>query len=336
MECYVSIVMLTYNQLALTKQCLASLESDTNVPYELILVDNNSTDGTKEFLRQYCQVSREKSKTVFIDNEKNLGFASGVNQGLRECTSEYICLLNNDTVLRRGWVDNLIHTLENYPNAQVVGPKSTGTFPPQYIETEAQLDGKIEEVSIMYGFCLVFRRELLKKIGALDERYKIGNFEDHDFNERVMRIGGKLVVDGRVYIEHKCHQSWDSKIHFDFASVKNMDRFIGKWGFAKKMEENFGEYEYYQYAKSMVVILTNDEAQNLEKLNRIEKASSDVDEWIVVDQYGYESNRIIIDRLYKKVRIIHVIVPIKEELKENILIEIGVNNTFAKEYEVMR
>lgn len=331
----VSIVILTFNQLDLTKECLKSIEVNTNVPYELILVDNASTDGTPEYLEKYCgNISGKCISKRLIKNQHNIGFAPGVNQGLDICQGEYVCLLNNDTVVTQDWIVKLIDSLENDEKAEIVGPVSTGTFYPQYVENEESIDGIVRESNILYGFCEVFRRELLFKIGCLDERYRIGNFEDHDFNERILKNNGKLLVAGNVFIEHHCHKSWKSKVQLDYTTVKNQKKFDEKWGFLKRMESDTDKQKYYQCENGVVVLIENDrDYKNITQ--RLDESEIQADEIVVVDTFtSGDSIEKFIENKSKEKRIIRVKVPKNHNLSKKGLYEIGINNSFSKKQKL--
>ncbi len=100
-EPLVSIIVLTYNEVAYTRACLESLRRSTAPPYELIVVDNGSTDGTPAYLRTIAGAK-------LVLNERNRGFAGGCNQGLALARGQYLLLLNNDTLLPAGWLERLL------------------------------------------------------------------------------------------------------------------------------------------------------------------------------------------------------------------------------------
>jgi hypothetical protein len=102
----VSIILLTYNQLDYTKECFNSIIEKTAYPnYEIIIVDNKSQDDTPNYLRT---IQSEYKNVKVILNEENYGFAKGNNIGINACDGDYIILLNNDTVVTRGWITGLI------------------------------------------------------------------------------------------------------------------------------------------------------------------------------------------------------------------------------------
>ena len=105
-----SIVIPCWNQLEFTRQCIAALLQHTRSPWELIVVDNGSDDGTGPYLNG-VQDAAAVPVTV-ISNRENLGFPTAVNQGLQQAAGEYLVLLNNDVVVTDAWLDQLIGLAE--------------------------------------------------------------------------------------------------------------------------------------------------------------------------------------------------------------------------------
>ena len=101
-----SIVVPCWNQLAFTKQCLAALKIHTRPTWELIVIDNGSTDGTAIYLEGARDMAAVP--VTVVSNATNLGFPAAINQGLQLARGEYLVLLNNDVVVTDGWLDHLI------------------------------------------------------------------------------------------------------------------------------------------------------------------------------------------------------------------------------------
>ncbi|GBL40135.1 uncharacterized glycosyltransferase RBE_0706 [Nitrospirota bacterium] len=110
----VSLVIPVYNQLDYTKQCLESIARCTDQPYELIIVDNASTDGTREFLRDV--------KATVITNLRNLGCAKAWNQGVRASHGDVVGILNNDIIVTKGWIEGLVKFMEQEGHG-IVSPR---------------------------------------------------------------------------------------------------------------------------------------------------------------------------------------------------------------------
>ena len=308
----VSIVILCCNEVETTRLCLESLRTHTEVPYELILVDNGSTDGTIEYLQAFAQQGQGPTQLVLIRNEANKGFAAGVNQALPHARGEYVLLLNNDTVLTPGWLDGL---LVQAARAEVqplgmVGPVSNEVPAPQRVESGygrelARLPefanarreshrGQALEVERLSGFCVLIPRAVLERVGLLDERFGLGFFEDDDLGVRIRRAGYRLWVALDTYMHH-----WGSVtvkgLGLDAERMlhENLERFRAKWGDELagryRASESFIQSKSADPAKvtrsgtvtvSLCMIVRNEEA-NLGAC--LESVRGLVDEMVVVD-----------------------------------------------------
>ena len=101
-----SIIIPCWGQLEFTRQCLAALKSHTRRPWELIIVDNGSTDGTPDYLAGVSDMAN--MPVTVVTNATNRGFPAAVNQGLKAARGEYLVLLNNDVVVTDGWLEQLV------------------------------------------------------------------------------------------------------------------------------------------------------------------------------------------------------------------------------------
>ncbi|WP_339323058.1 glycosyltransferase family 2 protein [Paenibacillus sp. FSL W8-0194] len=234
-----SIVMLTRNGLDLTRRCVESVMRHTEEPLEWIAVDNGSTDGTLEFWNSMEDVK-------LIANAENRGFAAGNNQGMLEASGDFILLLNNDTVVTPRWLSGLYAALFRDPDIGIVGPVSNHVAPIQRVPhaewpTLEHLDayaarrqqeqaGSGFYAHKLVGFCMLFHRRLLERIGGFDERFFPGNYEDDDFSIRA-RIGGKrLWVAQDVFIHHEGQGTFASnRLDYKRSSLANAEKFRAKW-----------------------------------------------------------------------------------------------------------
>jgi GT2 family glycosyltransferase/tetratricopeptide (TPR) repeat protein/2-polyprenyl-3-methyl-5-hydroxy-6-metoxy-1,4-benzoquinol methylase/glycosyltransferase involved in cell wall biosynthesis len=215
-ECgHTSIVVLTHNQLPFTQQCVASLRLFTDEPYELVFVDNASTDGTAEYLKALAD---QDPRLRVVSNDTNRGFPAGVNQGMRVAHGRQVLLLNNDTVLTTGWLKRLLRALHAEPSIGLVGPCSNCVSGEQQVSVayDSDLtdldgfawdwgkahDGQREDTDRLVGFCLLIRREVIDAIGLLDDRFGLGCFEDDDYCRRALRAGFKAVIARDAFIHH--------------------------------------------------------------------------------------------------------------------------------------
>ena len=203
-----SIVIVTWNQLPYTKECIDSILARTDERIELIFVDNGSTDGTPDYLDTI-------PGAVVIRNAENRGYAPAVNQGLQAATGENILLLNNDCVVTTGWLEGLLESLHDDPTNGMVGPVSNNVSGEQQIPVPyrdlTSMDGfawdrrhqrHLTVTDRLVGFCLLFRRQVLDDIGLLDEQFEIGCFEDDDFCRRAAAAGYRLLIAQHVFVHH--------------------------------------------------------------------------------------------------------------------------------------
>ena len=242
-ESLVSMVILTFNQLEYTKECIESIRKHTPEPHEILFVDNGSTDGTVPWLKALV---RENPHYRLIENPTNLGFAKGCNQGIEAASGEYILLLNNDTVVTKDWISGMLETLNSAPDIGIVGPmtdhiagvqKVPGTetlsvtaLPAYAARFRSANRHRRVPVRRVIGFCMMFRRLLVERIGALDEIFRIGNFEDDDLCLRAVLAGYRNVIAGDVFIHHYGNRSFiGNRIDADAAFVTNRQVFNRKW-----------------------------------------------------------------------------------------------------------
>lgn len=213
----VSIIIITYNNLSYNIACLQSILSKTAYAnYEVIIVDNLSTDGTREWLQQIQSYNDPKIKVIL--NERNVGFAGGNNIGIKNSTGNYIVLLNNDTLVTRGWLTNFVKHIENDTSIGMVGAitNSTGNegmiacaytnceemdaF--SFAHTTQNMGKHYSDVSMLAMFATLIPRRIIDECGLLDENYGLGMFEDDDYAEAVKNKGYSLIIAEDVFIHH--------------------------------------------------------------------------------------------------------------------------------------
>lgn len=213
----ISIIVLSYNDFSeTTGKCLASLANDPAFnSWEVIVVDNASDATTKGLLQNAQQLYPH---VHFIFNEHNLGFAAGNNIGMRVATGEVVILQNSDTIAPVGMIERMAaHFIDN-TKLGMIGPVTNAAGNEQAIHTNANsIEQKIEqgllyangggneELSVyrMDFHCVAIAREVIAKIGLLDEEFGRGYYEDFDYSLRVKQAGFELKVAEDVYIYHR-------------------------------------------------------------------------------------------------------------------------------------
>lgn len=196
-----SIIIPVYNQCAVTQSCLASLQAQRgNIPFEIILVDDASTDHSFEFL------SDLNGLRVFQMPQQS-GYVNACNFGACQARGEMLVFLNNDTVVQAGWLEALLGTFEHFPNTGLAGAKLL--FPNGRLqEAGGQIfsDGSVwnlgrfesaheprfnhvREVDYVSGAALAIRKELFDCLKGFDTHFAPGYFEDTDLAMRVRAQG---------------------------------------------------------------------------------------------------------------------------------------------------
>lgn len=239
-----SLVVLTRNQLEYTRSCIESIFAHTKTSFELIVVDNGSTDGTIDYLNTLVTAGHPLR---VIANPINLGFGAGNNQGIAVARGQYVALLNNDLVLTEGWLERMIGHAETQEHVGIVGPVSNNVSGPQKIpgleftdyqqmHTEAARIAATEAgkgflLPRVVGFCMVIKRAVIDAIGGFDERFGLGNFEDDDLCWRAITAGYGCFVASDTYVHHYGSRTFvGEKIDHRQCMESAWSRFKEKWG----------------------------------------------------------------------------------------------------------
>lgn len=237
-----TIVMLVFNQLEVTRACFDSL-ADTAEPFELIVVDNGSTDGTSAFLESF----RPPYPFRFERNAENQPIIATFNRAWRLATTEFVCLMHNDTeMLDRFWLSRLLAALAE-PRAGLAGLYGAKRF-----RTDGRAVGRTivhslvegptvrspwEEVVFVDAVCMCIRRDLLERVGGLDEAYGFYHGLDRDLSFAVQEAGYRCFVVHAPF-RHRGGATWSR----GFADVPALaqaelrartavfDRFLAKYG----------------------------------------------------------------------------------------------------------
>jgi N-acetylglucosaminyl-diphospho-decaprenol L-rhamnosyltransferase len=229
-----TVVIVAYNSKSTIEPALTELAgSDDQAPIEVIVVDNNSSDGIVEFLQEsYPWVS-------VIPMGRNLGFGSACNRGIQASTRDYVLLLNPDAVLGRADLRVMVDFMDSHARAGLCGPavveasgrlQPTGGMPnPWTVMMKPFLPSLVsrgrrhvspgdapERTDWICGSIMLIRREMINDIGAFDPRFFL-YFEETDLCRRAQRAGWELWTDGRAVGTHinassaqstKAHMMW--------------------------------------------------------------------------------------------------------------------------------
>ncbi|MBI9072780.1 MAG: glycosyltransferase [Melioribacteraceae bacterium] len=239
-----SVIVPIYNQVECTVGMILSLNKNTSVNYETILIDNNSDEETKSVLNKLSGYKNIK----LIYNDVNEGFPKAVNQGIKKAEGKYIVIANSDIIFTKNWLYHLINHAEREKDIGIVGPISNEVSGMQLdksaqystIEQMHEYSEKkiVEEKGNFFQFprvaflCTLIKKEVIDKIGGLDERFSPGNFEDDDFCLRTQLAGFKTVIAQDVFIHHYGSKSFkaDGEENYNKRLKINRQKFISKWG----------------------------------------------------------------------------------------------------------
>ncbi len=225
----VSVVVVSYNTREDLLACAASLAEDVSLPFELLVIDNASADGSA------AAVEATHPTVRLVRNAENLGFGRACNQGIRLSRASYILLLNSDAQVRPGAVEALSAVLDAQPGAGVVGPRTLNpdgtvqlSFGPdltpwgewrqrrlvdgvrrrdaailKHVEASASRDHEPHWVS---GSCLLARRSALESVGLFDEGFFLYE-EDADLCRRLRKAGWRIVFEPGATVVHRLGRS---------------------------------------------------------------------------------------------------------------------------------
>ncbi len=239
----VSIVIPVYNNWAYTAACLHSLlEIKGRYSFEVIVVDDLSSDETASKLEQIGGLTN-------LRNKRNLGFVGSCNHGAQHARGEYLVMLNNDTQVTEGWLDELIDTFEREPEAGLVGSRLV--YPDGSLQESGGIifnDGSgwnygrgqqaenpkynfLRESDYCSGACIILKTAYFHKLGAFDERYAPAYYEDTDLAFRVRESGLKVFVQPLSTVIHYegITSGTDTSSGIKRYQLVNQKKFFNRW-----------------------------------------------------------------------------------------------------------
>ncbi len=241
----VSVIVVTYNNIELTRACLASLDAHSHYGnIEIIVVDNASSDGSPEFLAGWV---KQAGNRKLILNTDNRGFAAANNQGLAIASGEYLVLLNNDTYVTPGWVRTMVNHMRRNTGLGLLGPVTNNIGNEARIEIAYEsMDemlvraaehtrrriGRIFPLRTAAFFCVMIPRKTYEAVGPLDEAFGRGFFEDDDYCRRVEQLGLRVACAEDVFIHHQLSASFNKLKQQDRQKLfeENKKTYEAKWG----------------------------------------------------------------------------------------------------------
>jgi len=221
----VSILIVNWNGLDYLKNCLLTIAKIDYSNYEIVIFDNGSTDGSVEFAREYYPHAK------LIENNSNIGFVGGNNEGYKYCRGEYILFLNNDTLVEKDFLDALVAKIESSDKIGGVQPKllkfdqetidGAGSYLTNYgflyhygyREKDGQKFKQGKKIFSVKGAAMMFKREVLEKVGLFDPDY-FAYFEETDLCWRVWLAGYEIFYVPASVVYHKAGGTTENDMDF--------------------------------------------------------------------------------------------------------------------------
>jgi GT2 family glycosyltransferase len=303
----VDIILPCLDGLEYTKKCIRSIQTNTHVPYHLVLIDNGSTDDTGEYFKSI------KNATI-ITNNVNLGWERALNQGLEVSTAPYVVFANNDIEVTDGWLSKMLRYFE-LPDTGAIGPKSNAVMGKQSTGFRQSVD----ETTHLIGFCLLVKRSILNEIREINYIDETGVSDDHDLSIRIRKAGYKLRIANDVYVHHHFSKTI-SEIH-DYKPyvLERRRKLRRKWGINTIKDIfidgynrikippiivttddvcpcNLPYFEYWHYIKTICpelkliafVTANHKNEENIREDDEFQKWFEETRDWVQVGVHGYD------------------------------------------------
>lgn len=241
----ISVIVLTYNNIKLTKVCLNSLLFNNDYPnLEIIIVDNASTDETPKYLVELIQ---QNPHIKLILNDTNLGFAAGNNLGIQAATGDYLIILNNDTIVTPGAFLTMMRHFQSDSEIGLIGPvtnnigneakveihytNKTTMYPNAFNCIIRQMGNRIYLHNIAF-FCVMMPRRVFEQVGLLDENFGRGFFEDDDYCRRIEQKNWSIACAEDAFIHHELSASFNQLKRKEIRTLfqQNKAYYESKWG----------------------------------------------------------------------------------------------------------
>ena len=265
----IDVIIPVYNALDDVKKCLSSVKASCEFfPLKIILVNDGSDEKTSTYLRQFAS---KYNFVYLIEHAANKGYTKAVNAGLRFSEANYLVTLNSDTIVPHQWISLLLECMDNDPLTGIVGPLSNAAswqnFPllfdengkfavndlPEFFDLESlnrflEIYGlkQFPEVPFVNGFCFMIKREVIDKIGYMDEEaFPVGYGEENDFCLRALRSSFKLAIADNVYVYHAKSKSFGHSNRSRLSREGN-----------KRLKEKHGD----QYLRQNIELIKNNKS----------------------------------------------------------------------------
>lgn len=247
-----SIIIPVFNKVEYTQQCIhAIIQNTPAVLFEIIIINNASTDGTSNYLQGLS------GDVHIISNTENVGYTIACNQGAAVARGKYLVFLNNDTAPQSRWLESLVNLAEKDDQVGAVGAKLV--YPDGTLQEAGGMvfqDGRgwnfgngdspdkpaynrISEVDYCSGACLLVKSDLFKKIGGFDEQYAPAYYEETDLCFSLRKEGYKTLYNPNALVIHHESITAGRDIQNGYKRFIEINRlkFVNKWISSLKLQE---------------------------------------------------------------------------------------------------
>jgi polysaccharide pyruvyl transferase CsaB len=245
----ISILLITYNCEEFLEPCLDAVQRNTAWPnYEIVVVDNNSTDGTRTILNRYA--GSDPRIHLYLSSE-NHGFGGGNNIAARMAQGEYLVFLNPDTIVSPGWLARMLRHCkrdrsigsvaavtnfsgnETKVNVDYINVLEMEEFA---LTLAAEKAGECMDIAVAPLYCVLIPRSVWNQVGELDQEFQVGMFEDDDLSLRIRKAGYRVIAADDCFIHHFGNGSFAKLPSQDSLRIfeQNKKRYEQKWGVSWK------------------------------------------------------------------------------------------------------
>lgn len=256
-----SIIIPCFNRINFTRLCLENIFKYSSKPFELILINNGSNDGTGEYFED---LQNKHDNVKIISNGINIGYGAACNQGIKAAGGTYLLFMHNDVVVAENWLSRLLKVGNSYKEAGIITPVTNAASGVQFVndvpyrnepemhafagKVARDFAGKGFYTDRVSGFCMLVKKEVIERIGGFDPRFEFLGFEDHDLCLRARIAGHKIAVCSDVFVHHFAGgKSKSAGLDYESLLAANWHKFKEKWDLPRERRLDQG------YAPSRLV-----------------------------------------------------------------------------------
>ncbi len=240
-----SIIIVNWNETGCIRQCIDSIMKHTEGKFEIIVVNNNATNDSSEYLRSV-------NGLTLIENPENYGPAAARNQGIEVAKGDWLVFLDDDVIVSPGWLKKLLGTARNNPDVAMLGALSNtdpeiaqvaGEDLPTAENVDKTATSAFDKFGYgidfrvkLSGFCMLINKKVIEKIGVFDESLGLVGFEDDDYSLRAFHAGFFPALAKGTYVYHAGGREHVEKRNYSELFRKSWEAFKKKWNLPESLD----------------------------------------------------------------------------------------------------